>query len=47
MLFTINGAIKIADTFQEKQQIQSFECIFEAAQSHFVILNMNNDFIYL
>lgn len=28
MLFAINGAIKTADTFQEKQQIQSGECLF-------------------
>lgn len=47
MLFCINGAIKIADTSWEKQQIQSIECISEAVQIHFVILNMNKDFIYL
>lgn len=38
----MNDAIKTADTFQEKQQLQSMKCIFfYAAQSHFVSHNTN------
>ena len=31
------------ETLQESQLIQCIQCISEAAQSHFVILNMTND----
>lgn len=46
-LVAINGVIKIAEAFHKKHQMQSIEYIFEEAQSQCVILNMNNDFIYL